>query len=209
MILPATIKTEEGLSVEGASPALLAELLGQYGEILRSASPEIWLASRPGLREAEIEEALVLAGVTAHPELLAWWSWRDGWSEGVRRGALLPQMSLEKACDLLPEVNDLPAPMLRPSGTWIPVSGWELGNLVAFSAAAESPRIRMIAPELEPPQEQEKSHLRVISLCTYVAWHLDGIETGRVFYDPATQAWNSDVEAWRGAPLELRRTGLF
>ena len=208
--LPVTMPTAEGLSVEGASPALLAELLGQYGDLLQSTNPDIWLASRPGLPESVIEETLVHAGVAPHPELVTWWAWRDGWSDKAGRGAIIPQMSLAMACELLPEIEDLPAPMLRPEGTWIPVSGWEMRRVIAFSAtsAADSPKVRMISPEFEPPHGQV-THAQVVSLCTYVAWHLDGIETGRVFFDPNTMAWKSDVEAWRAAPLEMRLTGLI
>lgn len=210
MSLPVTVPTAEGLSVEGASPALLADLLGRYGDLLRSTSPDVWLASRPGLSRDEVEEALVHAGVAPHPELLTWWAWRDGWTDAAGRGAFIPQMSLETACDLLPDVDDLPVPISRPEGTWLPVSGWGLRHLVAFSAesVADSPKVRMISAEFEPAHGQV-THGQAVSLCTYVTWHLDGIETGRVYFDRTAKAWKSDVEAWRAAPLELRLTGLI
>ncbi len=65
----------------------------------------------------------------------------------------------------------------------------------------------MVHSSSEPGQGQV-THGQTVSLCTYVTWHLDGIETGRIYFDSTAKAWKEGVDAWKSVPLELRLTGL-
>lgn len=206
LILPRTVPSERGLTVEGASPELLSELLTEYGTILKRTSPQIWESSLPGLPREQIIDGLGSAGLPPSEELIAWWTWRNGHAPGTPHGLRNPQLSLRAALSLRSDDEDTAYEML-PSQSWLRVAGEGLKRSIGVSCEEDlnPPSVRSIAPEFDR-QHGRVTHGQAVSLCTFVAWQLVAIEEGWNRYDPESGFWK--LENWEGIPLEWRLTGI-
>jgi len=98
MGLPVLRRVPGWLTVDGAGPDLLQELLDRYEAEIRQRCVPLWESMRPGLSRGEIVDRLGAAGLPAPEELVVWWMWHDG-HELPHHGGLLgrEQISLASA----------------------------------------------------------------------------------------------------------------
>lgn len=203
--LPTTFLGEHGLTVEGAGPALLAELLGQYEAILKRTSPHIWESMLPGLPRDEIVAELDFAGLEVHEELIVWWTWRNGHTPGVPNGLRNPQFSLDLALKFR-ERDELQEFRSLPSESWMRIAGEGMKRSIVIDTdpTARLPLVCQVMPEVDgdPPIAPALA----MSLCTHVAWKLVAIDEGWDRYDSDSGFWK--MEQWQSVPREWRDTGL-
>ena len=207
MNLPHTIHAEHGLTVEGAGPELLSELLDEYESILKRTSPRIWESLLPGLSRDQIVTALESEGLKAPEELIVWWSWHNGHREGFPHGLRNSQYSLSTALQLRAVDHETAFEWL-PSPRWFRVAGEGGKHSIAVSCDPEidPPWVRSITPEFNLEHEQGPRG-RAVSLCTYVTWLLFGIEKGWNRFDPMTGFWR--LEDYSAFPEDWRLTGII
>ena len=201
--LPIITQTSLGPSVEHPSVDLLRELLPELDKRLRQAGVAAD-ALRAGLRSEEISFKAAAAGLEPHPEVVAWFEWRNGASpERPDVVHALPQVRLASLDEALARYADTQEmleswaddPALREMH-WGRDTGWlalvddGAGLTVEASAPAErSPGIHNAHSmfTLEPDTG------RAVSLCTYVTWLVEGLRAGAHDYSPASGLWGSDM----------------
>lgn len=209
MTLPQTVMSEHGLTVEGAGPELLAELLAEYGSILRRTSPHVWESMVPGLTRDEIVKGLEGVGLPAPDELVAWWTWRNGHVPGVPHGLSfpLPQYSLEQALRYREDDEDFAFELL-PSDSWLRVAGEGLKRSVGVNhdSTIDALVVRGLAPEFDGLYGKV-THGQAVSMCTFMTWQLVAIDEGWNKYDSSTGFWR--VVHPEEYPLEWLLTGLI
>jgi hypothetical protein len=159
--------------VEGASPELLRELLIEFERaVTRAGLPPG--AFRPGLSSTEVVDRLGALGVDPDPELVEWFTWHDGSSDGVSPLPLFPFAPLSYVEDRY-EWGDLGAEIWQWAPGWIPVSAPGPGMAVGPSINGH-PRVRPVTPEVT--LQGDNHELQVVSLCTPVSWWIDAIHEG-------------------------------
>jgi hypothetical protein len=206
MDLPQTIMSPYGLTVEGAGPELLRELLAEYGSVLQRTSPHIWASMAPGLTRGEIVRSLEEVGLPAQEELIVWWTWRNGHIPMVPHGLGFPQYSLHEALRYREDDEDFAFELL-PSPSWLRIAGQGLKYSVGVNHDPELDAlvVRGLSPEHDGLYGLV-THGQAISICTFMTWHLLAIEEGWNAYDPSTGFWR--VVQPEKYPLEWLLTGL-
>lgn len=202
--LPETIRTDAGLSVEGASPELLRDLLVEYERELMNRQPEYVGALSSGRDSHEIVTALESAGIAPAEELIVWWKWHDGVPTSHAGGYPRRPHPLAHA------VGDRDTVIPPHSGLsgegWVPILGDSRGIAVRLDAHSAKTIVRYFEPGWEfgapePPFDQ------AVSLCTPVTWWIHGLREGWQSYDPGSPVpWWTDVTSF---PMEWRRTELL
>jgi len=202
--LPTTVQGSGGLTVDGASPELLADLLEAYSALLARVSPHISESMAPGLGREEIVERLGDEGLVVHEELIVWWMWRNGHIPGIGHGLRQSQHSLEEV--LLYRARDVERNFaFMPSSGWLRIAGSMRHSVaVGFDPAAALPPVRRISPEHDAAPEV--THRQAISLCTFVTWKLVAIEKGWDRYNQSTGFW--ELVDYEAIPFEWRLTGI-
>jgi hypothetical protein len=197
MELDAFVDTGHGLTVLGASPDYLDELLARYSVLQRTAGydPEEFLL--PGLSRAQIIDAWAERGVQAPEEAVRLWQWHNGYPPGRYPGT--SQDSLEKALGRYDAEEKGRGDFLW-SPDWITVA---MNGGYAMNTVSDPPLVwgsdAVIDPDTWDPNRQ------VISFCTVVAIGIYAREQG--FYHLNEIGLPSALNAsW---PAELAVTGLL
>lgn len=192
MNLPETIRTANGLTAEGASPALLGQLLDEYASELKTRSPGIYGALQPGLLAAQIEDALGRINLTPPDELIVWWGWRDGFRPMFGHGLRHGQLRLETAIATYKN-EDLGTELEEWNPNWIRVGGTgNDGDAVSCAPSEDPPLVRAVSTWDIGTQPFEDTIRQVVSLCTPVTWWLTAIKEGWDQYNPTTGFWDWD-----------------
>jgi hypothetical protein len=183
---------------EGASPELLRELLAELEVQLREHHYEVDKL-KAGLPEKEIEDRLRAIGVEADPELVTWFSWRDG-SDLQTSLPSFWLFSLSHVEDLY-QSADFGTEEWQWAPGWLKIAGPMYGMAVGPAVASGQPRVRAASPE-HTVQGATATH-QVVSLCTPVTWWIEAIHAN---------AWEVIDDQGRSdptrIPLERRLTGL-
>lgn len=205
-MLPTTYRTDQGLTVEGASPELLAELLDAYEYEIKRRSPDAWVSAKPGLSADEIVGQMTAAGLSVPEEAVVWWSWANGHRLDATWRIRHPQISLETALEYYDQdarynFEHLPGPL------WIRVAGPQRNSAVGIDCASTDgpPIVRWIDPELGTGPAR-LSDRQAVSLCTPVTWWLMAIENGWWKYDKSGFWRVPDLHAY---PAEWRLMNLL
>lgn len=193
-----------GLSVEGAGPDLLRELLAEYGSILQRTSPHIWESMVPGLSRDEIVGALENVDLPAPEELIVWWTWRNGHIPMVPHGLSLQQNSLQRSLDLRWEDEGM-EPAMVPGMDWIRVTGDGFRHTIATRCVdTDGPLlVRYCDPELNIEFGPVPDGC-VLSLSTVMTWRLVAMREGWYRYDPSRGFWG--WVDYGSVPAEWRKT---
>lgn len=211
MMLPATIDTPFGPSVEGAGAPLLAEVLVELEmELGRISFPVDRL--RPGLPRAEIAARFAAVERPVPDELLTWFEWHDGAT--VPPGAALLQIAPARVLlgldAMLRFVREPPMPYGYEVGNWQPE--WTMlapdmgcGILVNhMSDPGVAPLVRTMWEYTFDPQEGPTQ--QVVSLCTPVTWWIEAIRSGGWAWDIENHLWRTYQSA---LPMERSLRGFL
>lgn len=206
MHLPQTIMSPNGLTVEGAGPELLGELLAEYEAILARTDPRSLASLQPGLTRDDIVQRLDGVGLPAPEELLVWWMWRNGFPPMTPHGLVNPQMSIEFALIFRDDDEGMYFENL-PSPSWLRVLGddWSHAIGITCDESIDPPWVRTVHPEFNVPDVLGPEY-RAVSLCTAMTWHLRSIHEGWVRFDPESGRWK--WENYAAVPAEWRATGV-
>jgi hypothetical protein len=207
MKIPKTYATEHGLTVEGASPELLAELLDTYAYEIYQRNPEAWEGMSPGLSPDDIVEELTAEDIPASEEATVWWSWTNGYRPD--RPPLLsnPPLPLGSAIESYVTDRDIYKFELLPGPNWIRVTGLDRSTSIALHCDDGDglPLVCRIAPAVKVGNGPHD--LRpVVSLCTPVTWWLTALDKGWMRFDDHGYLRVPDMTAY---PTEWRLTGLI
>ncbi len=93
--LPETIGSEFGPSVEGASPALLSEVLIALEVELRKQEVPVDEYLRPGASASDVTLAFDECGLVAPQEAIAWFQWRDGPTRSSNSHNVMPMFLMQ------------------------------------------------------------------------------------------------------------------
>jgi hypothetical protein len=176
MTLPDTYRAPEGLTVEGASPELLRDLLKQYESKIRKAGVRTKDVLLPGLSERQIRRQFDEIGLEPPEELLVWWSWHNGINQRYTTATRFNFLPLEAA--IATYHSD-------PHGTdeyswnpqWIRVADYAAGIAVKCEERPGPPLVRYVSAWTSGTQDDETEQ-QVESLCTPVSWWLLAIDEG-------------------------------
>ncbi len=214
IVVPETIRTPDGFSIDGAGPELLAKLLADYETLLKEYTPEIQTQLEPGLSESEIHRQFASVGLTVPTEALVWWSWHNGMHERPGSGLRLPQMALERAVQEYSETyrEDKPSEIDVWATGWIPIVGGRAWGSIAMdcNATSASRSVQWIDPERGGFfRDDHPRDYRALSPCVPVAWWVTSILNGWVWVDPENGQWTQEWYASKSAiPLDWWITHL-
>lgn len=180
--LPRTVPTPQGLTVEGASPELLAELLEKYEREVVRLVPGSCDILGPGLTHDEIISRIEPLGYHPNGEVVAWWGWHNGFVRmGIRPPHPVP-LSLDIAvADRASRVVRTAAPSDWLPDLWHPA--WLMlddQSRIAMRAdgTLTPPPVRPHQPEMGDHTQDAEAPAQVISLCTPVTWWITAIREG-------------------------------
>lgn len=207
---PPTQLSARGLTVEGAGPDLLRELLPDFERELRLQGVQIDDLLQPGCDPRDVREVGVALGLNIPDELVVWFGWRNG----VR--------SLEPIPRVLPQFDFWPLDLVaRRHGTWpfgFGLNDWEwnpnwlhfMGDQHGLAMSCEEPpeNAPLIRALTEEDGTQSKdTRLQAVSLCTPVTWWIDALRRGWYRWDRTAQNW--EYEDFRVHPEERWRVGMI
>ncbi|MBG6054957.1 hypothetical protein IWX81_001368 [Salinibacterium sp. CAN_S4] len=208
MILPETVTVDEGLTVVGASPELLEELLDFLDVETTRLGVSVRDALLPGLARQQVQDEFGAVGLQAPEELITWW----GWSNGVRPGVMGTRSF---------EFNSLQTTLGSWSrevhgsgnndGTWNPewlrvLGPGNYGVLVSCAAVDGPPLVRDSDGALGTAVWDTDN--QVVSLCTPVTWWIHARQRGWTTWTPAPGGQNEWMVDWEKFPLEWRLTQI-
>jgi hypothetical protein len=201
--LPIVTQTRLGPSAEHPSVDLLRELLSELDKCLRQAGVPAD-ALRAGLHPDEISSKAAAAGLELHPEVVAWFVWRNGASPD-RPDVVhaLPQVRLASLDEALARYVDTQEmleswsddPELREMH-WGRDTGWLalVDESTGLTVEASAPPER--SPGIHNAHNMftlETDTGRAVSLCTYVTWLVEGLQAGAHDYSAVSGLWGSDM----------------
>lgn len=198
--LPETIGTSHGPSVDGASPALLQELLEAFQDALAHQGVPVERFLSPGTSPERVRSRLNDIGLRAPDELVAWFGWHDGPKRMPGSASVLPRFlfwSLDEA------ISMHVSPRGQPKGTedwqwnpaWLQIMGD--GNGLAIHCAedpTEPPLVRALTMDGEYGTQPKKTLRQVVSLCTPVAWWTEAVSENWYRWDAKSQLWDIDEQ---------------
>jgi hypothetical protein len=180
--------TANGLSVEGASAALLSELLAEYAALLATVNPAAPNALRPGLDRSTVEAVIRPIVDETNDEVIAWWGWSDGVEDGARIPARNVPMRLEHAISYYER---------RPKGVddwtqwnpaWLPII-FEARVGMRVDRAVSPPPVRPLNSEFGDHTQDSPRPTQVASLCAPVTWWITALREGWESFDETTGKW--------------------
>ncbi len=209
--LPETVGTPRGPSVEGASPALLAELLDQFETELVRVGVPVGRFLQPGAHPDYVRDVFDRNGLTAPDEAVVWFSWHDGPTRIPGGNHPLPRFeiwSLDEADDR--RHSDGAQPLGRSPDEWDPdwfqIMGPVAGLAMNCGEPVERvPLVRALSHTLEMGTQPDQTLQQVVSLCTPVTWWIEGIREGWYTWIPELNGWDYDFMA---QPVIRRLRGL-
>jgi hypothetical protein len=193
--LPETIGTPFGPSVEGASPALLTELLIDFEDELRKQGVPVDAYLRPGASASEVRAGFEECGLIAPVEAVAWFGWHDGPTRSPNSHKVMPMFL---GWSLAETVRAYLNPKGHPKGhedwqwnpDWIQIMGDANGLAICCAGPAEEPPlVRGLSWTREYGTPRDQTGHQVVSLCTPVAWWVDALRHG--WY-----RWSTEGNAW-------------
>lgn len=205
MLLPETYRSPRGLTVEGASPELLVELLDALAFETKRAGAPLNDVLQPGVSRQYVQDQLGTIGLTAPEELIAWWGWRNGARPGLVSGQPLDMNSVEMAIHLYPR-RFLGDGEFSWHPDWIRLLG-PGGYAISVNTdpSEQPPAIR--ATESFIGTAPDNTATQVVSLCTPVTWWLLARAKGWTRWEvkDGFGRWNPDLDRY---PLEWRITEI-
>jgi hypothetical protein len=199
--LPPTIGTSRGVSVEGASAGLLAELLREFEREVRARGVELDRYLQPGASRADIVSVFAGAGLVAPEEAIALFEWHNGRIEVPGAFSALPVFplwSLEYLEGFLANNAFHPRGFGRWewNPNWVHIMGDQNG--LAMSCADDPqlpPLIRFVSDDGSTSTQEDDTSYQVVSLCTPVSWWIDSIRRGWYQWEGKSGTWIRDAEA--------------
>jgi hypothetical protein len=187
------------MTVEGASPALLRELLQDFEIELRNQKVPVdqWL--QPGAEPAAVRAEFSERGLFAPEEAVVWFGWHNGRREVPGSEQALPMFTAESLGYLRADWLDADR-ITRGyeewdwNPNWVQIIGDQVGVAVCCADdPANPPLVRAITADgVEGTQEWQTDH-QVVSLCTPVTWWIDSLRRGWYRWDPKTEEWHRDL----------------
>jgi hypothetical protein len=206
VILPQTYRTTDGFTVDGASPALLRELLDMYISTLDDLGVRTKELFVPGIPESVIRDSLAELGLVPTDELIVWWNWRNGVKLGLpRKYVRFDFLSVERSMQgYRTDPMGMEEALWNPS--WIRVIGPSTGIAVRLGDSA-NPLVRGVSPTGFTTNSPNAS-AQVVSLCTPVTWWLRAIANGWTTWVPGAEGWGRWVHRRDEIPLEWEFTAM-
>ncbi|NEM92312.1 hypothetical protein [Galbitalea soli] len=206
MSLPQTYRTELGFTVDGASPALLRNLLDDFATALVRVGVPVDTLFRPGRPEAEVCAECAGQGLVPTEELIIWWGWRDGVTQGLPaeyfpRDFLSLERSMQNYDD---EDKGLDVALWNPS--WVRLAGHPRG-IAVLTDPAMPPLVRGVHKGGFGTNDVGTTS-QVVSLCTPVTWWILAIANGWWRWIPAADGFGHWEYARDSLPLEWQFTSL-
>jgi hypothetical protein len=183
------------MTVEGASAALLAELLQEFEMEMRKQKVPVdrWLS--PGASPQVVRERFAQLGLTAPAEAVVWFGWYDGVKPVAGSAGALPVfegISLEVARRRY-EGSRLGLGEWDWNPNWLQIMGGKYGLAVSCADAPEQPPLVRSVEDEWMTQDWQTEH-QVVSLCTPVAWWIDAMRRGAYVFDRSINWWKRDID---------------
>jgi hypothetical protein len=198
VVMPETIGSPDGPTVEGASPALLRDLLNEFERELRDRKVPVDDYFAPGASKRDIRAEFESNGLIVPAELVVWFEWHNG-ATGVRGSEYVIPIhtfaSLRETFDWYDDPGGWPKG-LQPwqwNPNWLQIT--RNGSGIAVCCEKEeriSPLARAVTPDGEFGTQPDKTARQVVSLCTAVVWWIDGLRTDAYVWQPQHSAWKYD-----------------
>jgi len=193
--IPEIAMTPDGPTVEGASAELLSELLGEYQ---REAERHVGLFEMPaGLAESDVRGALQYVGLACPDELVVLFGWHNGSAPNSSRPSPFDRIppvplrytSLQECITAYQgwrenDAESLEAGFSGGAGPdWLPLAG-------GFATIAVRCANDQGAPLVKSTSADASAH-QVRSLCTLIAWQIQGMASGAYSADE-NGVWEAD-----------------
>ncbi len=204
--IPETFRTPRGLTVEGASPALLKDLLEAYKYEIERRDPHAWDGFRPGHSRQQILDRFSAEELHCPEELVVWWEWSDGHPMMYPRGLRNVPIGLDRTLSLYREDRDGMFELL-PGPEWVRIlgQGRRASTAVFCGQGQDLPLVAFLDVEEGLGPGRLPDHC-ALSLCTPVTWLLTSLAEGWVAFNESRQRWSL---AYDEVPLEWRLTQLL
>jgi hypothetical protein len=197
--LPDTIGTDRGPSVDGASPALLSELLLALELEMRGQGVPVERYLRAGLSARDVEAGFRQCGLRAPDEAIEWFGWHDGPARGLGGDNVMPMFMGWSLAESIQAYLD---PNGQPHGSedwqwdplWIQIMGDANGLALDCSPnQAIGPRVRGLTWDRKYGTQPDQTLRQVVSLCTPVSWWIDALRHGWYRWNARGNGWE-DVD---------------
>lgn len=178
MDLPETISTPLGLSVRRAGSWMLSELLLEWDDVLRHYLPELWADLRPGADEEEVHQAFDQLDLEPTAEMIEWWTWRDGCTTD---GSRFAPLSLDEMVENY-QTGWGGGHVGPRSDGWVDVQGGSDTSWALRVDDSGGQLVRALDREQGTTTAPQDTRTQVVSLCTPIAWWIEGFHEG--WYQP-------------------------
>ena len=205
MILPEPATVDDGLTVVGASPELLEELLDFLDVETRRLGVSVRDALLPGISRQQVQDELGAVGLHAPEELISWWGWSNGAKPGVIGTRSFGFNSLH---------NTLHSWSLETHGTgdndgtwnpsWLRVLGPGAYGVLVNCAVVDGPPLVRDSDGWLGTADWDTDN-QVVSLCTPVTWWIQARQFGWTTWNGEIDNWMVD---WEKFPVEWRLTEI-
>jgi hypothetical protein len=208
----------DGPVADGASPKLLAELLGTLEDEPRAHGVPVGDILLPGIPSSQTIDELQAVGLTAPEELVVWWGWHGGnrvdAASRLVFGIALPafvqgsvhtavenyrfQMCALGGADLdpfRPDPEHEREYREQGGGTgWLPLEATGHGTLIDCNLASDGPP-KIHSSDVQFSFADSAAYFRAVSLTTIVTWWLDEIFRGHWVWNPGRLGWDETQES--------------
>lgn len=199
------------LTDAGSGADTLSRLLNELDAVLNSHGAHA-LAEQlaPPAPQDEVLQVLASLGIAAHPELVTWFGWHNGYSKlpgNLELATGLPTfgpLSLDEIVGLYQSQDHGSEPWQWPTNR-LPLMA--SGGAEILAVEVHGPDSLTVFPHDPFDADYRPDGSRHSSLCTPVAWWTHAIRSGAYRYRPETWSWDKDrreerLEEW------LLRTSL-
>lgn len=206
-----TILTPQGPTIEGAGAELLADLLRELEERIRSRGVPIDLSMREGLPPEQVRRMLQPVGLAAPEEVVAWFGWRNGIRSPLRVGGTAGVLPFAGPIDLKGAIEKYE--YFKASGVevwsyaerWLPLEADP--HAISILCAADGSSAALVRKANEDfPLSGDHYGYQVVSLSTVVAWWIEAIDAGITVWNPERLSWQSQTNRLDSVQ---RASGMF
>ncbi|WP_148071147.1 hypothetical protein [Curtobacterium sp. PhB115] len=200
MRLPSTVMTPGGLSVRGAGPELLAELLLEVDAVCLRDGYDLQETMAPGVTREVIDAAWAPRGIAVPEEAIVWWGWHNGARPDLGRYAGVRQVSVAFSAESW-DLKTKGTSAYTWNRSWIPVWGPGPDHIAIDTRDHRDVSVR--ATEFDLNTQETADTPGVISLCTPITWWLTARAEGWVAPGPVADVWKTELipTAWLATEL--------
>jgi len=178
-----------GMTVEGASAALLHDLLEDFEKELRKQGVPVARLLRPPASAEAVRGGFAQLDLLAPDEAIALFGWCNGIEPGLELALPVFEASSLEAMTRRYQTSRLGLGEWDWNPSWVQVMGSKYGLAISCADDPAQPPLVRAVEDSAGTQSSQTQH-QVVSLCTPVTWWIDAMRRGWYRCEPDARAWD-------------------